>query len=78
MTPFSRFDRVVLWLVRRRLARCVRLGDAADLLADALMGLLTAEVVRRRAEVRDWHRQQEIQASTREFSEFEPQEGRLQ
>ena len=40
-------DHVLLWLVRRRLARYRRRGDSADKLGDQLIQVLSAEIARR-------------------------------
>lgn len=47
-------DRVLLWLVRLRLARFRNAGDAADRFGDALIGLLSGEIERRKRLYADW------------------------
>jgi hypothetical protein len=47
-------DCIALAYIRRRLARYRRPGDAADLLGDALVSLMGAEIQRRNRVLGDW------------------------
>jgi len=45
------FDRILLTVVRRRLAQHRSRGDSADKLGDKLIQVLSAEIARRQAEI---------------------------
>ncbi len=48
------FDRFLLWMVKRRLARWRRPKDRADRFADAVIGALKVEFARRDREYAGW------------------------
>lgn len=70
-------DRILLWLVARRLAR-FRPGGA-DAFADGLLGALSAEMARRNRLYVGWDAQLCDREARRKFEGFEPgQQARLQ
>jgi hypothetical protein len=75
-------DRILLAVVRHRLAQCRRHGDQADKFGDQLIALLAAEIQRRKVELAGWEtaaaeRAQRV-AADREFQSLGPQQARLQ
>lgn len=90
MTILASLDRLLLAIVRGRLAHFRRPGDRADRLGDRLIALLSREIARRNTELAGWdaeirrHEQtaadRELRAAAeREYTSFESGDGlRLQ